>query len=744
MIGANKIQIRTQRTATGSGCVNGAVNTVMWSIVAQPVGPTVAIQTPTNATICTGTTVSATFNAGSGGTGCSDDYIVIIDGGSPAAYTPGSSVGGAATTSIVIKGRRASCASGSGCNGTSYVTLASWAVVPQPVAPTLNTKTPDVTTVCAGTLVKASANAGSGGTGCSDSYQYSKDNGTTWYAYTPGTDINTAVSSGSVIIQAQRGSCTAGAGCNGTGWVTIASWNINQLPVFTAPVSTTLPDVQYSDPVNTTITVTDDGAGSALTASTQWKLGAGSFTSGLPANLTLIVASTGAYSRTWTLGGIANVAPGVYTIRVTVADVLCSSYVDLSLTVTKENACGSYNGTLFVNTPSLSNTSAAIHLEIAVTEEADGSAGSLANATVVFSISDGGASAKTATATYDVANSTPSTAIFYYDTTVNLGNALCRTLDVSWVIGGYYTNTNCPEQLTQVTIAVPADDFSAGGGYIILTNNAYGPNVGGLGLATGKNNWGYNVKWNKSLTNLQGNFNTIIRKNGRTYQVKSNKPTFLKITLLQAATTTTPAKRKAEITYGNATLKDVTDIVNGVCVNPSGCWGDGNATIYLTVEDNGEPGSTGATLDRIGFGIKDKNNVLWYSTNIWSNPSSSAALQNIDGGNIQIRQAASSGGPQKTTNVNAEITQDKPAEVLPFNVKAYPNPTEHQFTLYLEGASNKKVQIVVYDAVGRQVKKIERGDASGAIKFGEDLKVGAYFVEVRQGVNRKTLKLVKQ
>ena len=84
------------------------------------------------------------------------------------------------------------------------------------------------------------------------------------------------------------------------------------------------------------------------------------------------------------------------------------------------------------------------------------------------------------------------------------------------------------------------------------------------------------------------------------------------------------------------------------------------------------------------------------------------------------------------------------ASISPFNVKAYPNPTEHQFTLYLEGASNEKVAIVVYDAIGRQVKKIERGDASGAIKFGEDLKVGVYFVEVRHGINRKTLKLVKQ
>ena len=64
--------------------------------------------------------------------------------------------------------------------------------------------------------------------------------------------------------------------------------------------------------------------------------------------------------------------------------------------------------------------------------------------------------------------------------------------------------------------------------------------------------------------------------------------------------------------------------------------------------------------------------------------------------------------------------------------------------MYLEGASNEKVAIVVYDAIGRQVKKIERGDATGPIRFGENLKVGVYIVEVRQGENRKTLKLIKQ
>jgi hypothetical protein len=117
--------------------------------------------------------VSATFNAGSGGAGCSDDYTVSIDGAAGVAYTPGTSVGGSATTSIVIQGRRAGCTSGAGCNGTSYVTLAPWNVVAQPVGPTLLLKTPNLATICTGTAVSATFNAGSGGAGCSDDL-YSK------------------------------------------------------------------------------------------------------------------------------------------------------------------------------------------------------------------------------------------------------------------------------------------------------------------------------------------------------------------------------------------------------------------------------------------------------------------------------------------------------------------------------------------------------------------------------------------
>lgn len=127
--------IESRRTASGTGCTTSSSNQVSWTVVAQPTAPSLLAKTPNLAIFCPGVGASATFNAGSGGTGCTDDYIVIIDGGAPSVYTPGSTVGTTATSSIDIQGRRANCTGGSGCTGTSYVSLASWVI--DNVAPTI-------------------------------------------------------------------------------------------------------------------------------------------------------------------------------------------------------------------------------------------------------------------------------------------------------------------------------------------------------------------------------------------------------------------------------------------------------------------------------------------------------------------------------------------------------------------------------------------------------------------------------
>ncbi len=88
------------------------------------------------------------------------------------------------------------------------------------------------------------------------------------------------------------------------------------------------------------------------------------------------------------------------------------------------------------------------------------------------------------------------------------------------------------------------------------------------------------------------------------------------------------------------------------------------------------------------------------------------------------------------------ITNQAIAEPAPFNVIAYPNPAQYQFTLVVEGGSKEKVDVVLYDVLGRTVKNIEISDGQ-PIQFGEELPTGVYFAIVSQGVNQKTVRLIK-
>jgi hypothetical protein len=97
--------------------------------------------------------------------------------------------------------------------------------------------------------------------------------------------------------------------------------------------------------------------------------------------------------------------------------------------------------------------------------------------------------------------------------------------------------------------------------------------------------------------------------------------------------------------------------------------------------------------------------------------------------------------PSGITSKTSE--SDKPTESNLFSVKAYPNPTNHEFTLVVEGSSNERIEVMIYDIFGRMVNHIENSDGQ-PILFGEKLPVGYYIAVVRQGTNQQTLRLIKQ
>ncbi|MFV5699115.1 HYR domain-containing protein, partial [Flavobacterium sp. ZT3R17] len=97
----------------------------------------------------------------------------------------------------------------------------------------------------------------------------------------------------------------------------------------------------------------------------------------------------------------------------------------------------------------------------------------------------------------------------------------------------------------------------------------------------------------------------------------------------------------------------------------------------------------------------------------------------------------------KTFSKPIVIGKEKLIEIDSFNVIAYPNPSSHQFTLAVQGASDEKVEVLVYDMLARMVKRIEKINGQN-IQFGEEFPSGEYLLIVRQGVNQKVINVIKQ
>ena len=98
-------------------------------------------------------------------------------------------------------------------------------------------------------------------------------------------------------------------------------------------------------------------------------------------------------------------------------------------------------------------------------------------------------------------------------------------------------------------------------------------------------------------------------------------------------------------------------------------------------------------------------------------------------------------GTKNTNNVKQNLQVSVKSEL---KIQAYPNPSETAFTLVLDGYSSKeKVSITVTDLMGRKIYQTE-GTGKSQYKFGSSLIAGMYNVQVIQGTEKRSLKLVKE
>lgn len=215
--------------ATGSGTC-GVSNTVSVTVYGLPA---LTDPTPASQTVCL--------------YGAPTSISTSPSGGTPSAYTiqwyentSNSTTGG------TLMGTGTSIFSNTNSTGTKYYyavvtqpesgctaktnTTASVTVVALPAPGTL-TKSPNVTEVCDGANVSATATAGTGGTGTiTDVLEYRTDNGSgfsAWIPYTSGSSISTT---GLVAVEIQTYRTATGSGCT-TSSVNTVSWSVNPQPI---------------------------------------------------------------------------------------------------------------------------------------------------------------------------------------------------------------------------------------------------------------------------------------------------------------------------------------------------------------------------------------------------------------------------------------------------------------------------------------------------------------------------------
>jgi hypothetical protein len=370
------------------------------------------------------------------------------------------------------------------------------------------------------------------------------------------------------------------------------------------------PSAQYSDPAALRATLTD-----VLAAA------------GIPSKTISFTIGTQSGSGTTNGSGLAtssitlNQAPAVSTVQSSFAGD--AAYLPASdsdqFTITREDAAVIFTGSNFVQTISPSSGNATVTLSATIQDitaaGGDSYPGDIRNAKVTF-VNRDAANAPISPACKDLTVSL-----------VNPGDLKTGTVVCNWglsisgdsadytvgiVVNNYYTRDHGTDNEV-ITVSRPlTTDFITGGGYLTL-QRAAGTNAGDVGS---KNNFGFNVKYNKSGKNLQGSINTIIRKGGRVYQVKGNSMTSL------TANKSVSTALKATFN-GKASIQDVTNPLAPIALG-------GNATLQVVMTDRGEPGRT----DSIAITVWESSGSLFFASS-WDG--TKTAEQELQGGNLVVR-----------------------------------------------------------------------------------------------------------
>jgi hypothetical protein len=402
------------------------------------------------------------------------------------------------------------------------------------------------------------------------------------------------------------------------------------------------------------------------------------------------------------------------------------------LTIKKEDVIIDYTGDVLKSTGSSSATSVSVTLRANISDIVDPNTGDIRNAKVMFVDRDNGDAPLSSWIPVDslvyAGNKTIGTVSKNITLTVGSGGYIFQTVGIK--VDGYYYRDN-PDDNTVITVYQPTGDFITGGGFIVPTSS-----IGYKSSDPGKKaNFGFNVKFNKTGKNLQGNMNIIFRKTEsdglvHVYQIKANAMQSLGVNA------SNPNRQTAEY-VSKVTLKDLTAPIT------SDLYTGGNKFLYVKMVDNGEPGRNDSISFVLLTGDYDPtivSNIIWSSNWVMNR----TQMMNLTGGNLLVHSGFNLGSVSNLT-LTRQVPSMPVTEVSTFNLKAYPNPSTSQFTVNVQSSNREeKIQVRVMDLNGRVVELFNNLSANQSLQIGANYRPGMYIVEMIQGNERKQLKLIKQ
>ena len=228
---------------------------------------------------------------------------------------------------------------------------------------------------------------------------------------------------------------------------------------------------------------------------------------------------------------------------------------------------------------------------------------------------------------------------------------------------------------------------------------------------------------------------TLLRSNSLTFDslITATK-TFYALT--RVTTTGCVSTRTAAIATVNALLAAPSTLTGTTSICPIVGTANGatyTATAVATAVSYQWTIPAGAVIDSGSNGLKIKVRFL------------TAGLTD----SIYVQAVATTGcaGAKKvlklvTTGCGAPIAKAVATTVETMNVNVFPNPTTSNFNVQVITAGNESIKVRVLDIQGRQIKSITINPYE-TITIGAELKAGSYIIEVRQGKNIKTTRILK-